>query len=307
MSRAPRNSPITEHQWEHIFGILDGACYGSNAAQVAWTWLRSNGCVMQLPTFYERLRKERRARNEKAAAGAAAAGAAEAAAAATAALLMVDAVPLAGAFFVAEGATEPPAAHGGLAAAHDVGHNAHEPGSADDSQAGIGQKRTHEASFSSSASVEPEVQGELGIAAEASAPPADLSDGSDQPSLLLQTACALLRMRESELQFEVQRLVARNREFELQQLEVQQLVARNRELELQLKVHKLAQATLRVAEAEEARWCAPRLLFYKCRRCPLYVPGPQAPLSCAFVRLFPVCEGWTTNEAPRSGLPTGGP
>ena len=71
MSRAPRNSPITEHQWEHIFGILDGACYGSNAVQVAWMWLRSNGCVMQLPTFYERLRKERRARNETAAAGAA--------------------------------------------------------------------------------------------------------------------------------------------------------------------------------------------------------------------------------------------
>ena len=98
MSRAPRNSPITEHQWDHIFGILDGACYGSNAVQVAWMWLRSNGCVVQLPTFYERLRKERRARNEKAAAGAA-----EAAAAATAAVLMVDAVPLGGASFVAEG------------------------------------------------------------------------------------------------------------------------------------------------------------------------------------------------------------
>jgi hypothetical protein len=111
MSRAPRNSPITEHQWEHIFGILDGACYGSNAVQVAWKWLRSNGSVMQLPTFYERLRKERRARNERAAAGAA-----EAAAAATAAVLMVDAVPLVGASFVQEGAPEPPAAHGGLAA-----------------------------------------------------------------------------------------------------------------------------------------------------------------------------------------------
>ena len=98
MSRAPRNSPITEHQWEHIFGILDGACYGSNAVQVAWEWLRSNGSVMQLSTFYERLRKERRARNERAAAGAA-----EAAAAATAAVLMVDAVPLGGASVVAEG------------------------------------------------------------------------------------------------------------------------------------------------------------------------------------------------------------
>jgi hypothetical protein len=105
----------------------------------------------------------------------------------------------------------------------------------------------------------------------------------------------LQRMRESELQLEVQRLVARNRELELQQLKLQQLIAhnreleslrqlhsrevelqrmresrlqlevqrlveRNREVELQLKVHKLAHATLRVAEAEGAQWCAPRLL-----------------------------------------------
>ena len=50
----------------------------------------------------------------------------------------------------------------------------------------------------------------------------------------------LLRIRESKLQ-----------------LEVQQLVARNRELELQLKVYTMAQPSLRVAEAEGARWCAP--------------------------------------------------
>ena len=114
----------------------------------------------------------------------------------------------------------------------------------------------------------------------------------------------LLRIRESELQVEVQQLAARNRELdslrqlhrresELQQLEVQQLVARNRELELQLKVHKLAQATLRAAEAEGARWCAPRLSVYECRRCSLHVPDPRAPL-CAhalFVRLFAVCVG----------------
>jgi hypothetical protein len=74
--------------------------------------------------------------------------------------------------------------------------------------------------------------------------------------------------------------------LELQQLEMQQLVVRNRELELQLKVHKLAQATLRAAEAEGARWCAPRLSFYKCRRCLLKAPDPRAPLSRAFV---PVC------------------
>jgi hypothetical protein len=111
MSRAPRLSPITELQWDHIFGILDGACYGSNATQVAWTWLSSNGCVMKLSTFYERLRKERRARIEKAAAGAA-----EAAAAATAVEPMRDSVPLVGSSFVQEGATEPPSAHGGLAA-----------------------------------------------------------------------------------------------------------------------------------------------------------------------------------------------
>ena len=60
-------------------------------------------------------------------------------------------------------------------------------GSPDDSQAAIGLKRTHEAAFSSD-SVEHEVQGVLGPAAVACAPPADLSDGSDQPPLLLQTA-----------------------------------------------------------------------------------------------------------------------
>ena len=37
------------------------------------------------------------------------------------------------------------------------------------------------------------------------------------------------------------------------------LLARNRELELQLKVNKLVQATLRVADAEGARWSAPSL------------------------------------------------
>ena len=93
----------------------------------------------------------------------------------------------------------------------------------------------------------------------------------------------LLRMRESELQLEVQQLVARNqeleslrqlhrRESELQQLEVQQLVARNRELELQLKVHKLAQATLRAAEAEGARWCAPGFRFTSAGDAPFMYP-----------------------------------
>jgi hypothetical protein len=70
-------------------------------------------------------------------------------------------------------------------------------------------------------------------------------------------------------------------------------------------VHKLAQATLRAAEAEGARWCAPRLSFYKCRRCRLNAPDPRAPLSRAFVPCS-LCA-WAsraTNEAPRSGLPT---
>ena len=61
--------------------------------------------------------------------------------------------------------------------------------------------------------------------------------------------------------------------------------------ELQLKAHTLALATLRVAAAEGARWCAPRLSVYECRRCSLHVPDPRAPL-CAhalFVRLFAVC------------------
>ncbi len=122
----------------------------------------------------------------------------------------------------------------------------------------------------------------------------------------------MLRIRESELQLEVQQLVARNRDLELKQLEVQQLVARNRELELkqlevqqlvarnrdvelQLKVHKLAQATLRAAEAEGARWCAPRLSFYKCRRCLLNAPDPRAryhALSCRFA----VCVGQPGHE-----------
>ena len=54
--------------------------------------------------------------------------------------------------------------------------------------------------------------------------------------------------------------LSRMRESKLR-LEVQQLVARNRELELQLKVYKVTQPTLRAAEVEgshrQARWCAP--------------------------------------------------
>jgi hypothetical protein len=54
--------------------------------------------------------------------------------------------------------------------------------------------------------------------------------------------------------------LSRMRESELR-LEVQQLVARNRELELQLKVYNVTPPTLRGAEAEgshrQARWCAP--------------------------------------------------
>ena len=42
--------------------------------------------------------------------------------------------------------------------------------------------------------------------------------------------------------------------------------------ELQLKAHTLARATLRVAEAEGARWCAPRLSAYNCRRRPNHEP-----------------------------------
>ena len=60
-------------------------------------------------------------------------------------------------------------------------------------------------------------------------------------------------MRET-VQQEVELL--RTRESKLQ-LEVQELAARNRELESQPKVYKMAQPTLRVAEAAGARWCAP--------------------------------------------------
>ena len=105
------------------------------------------------------------------------------------------------------------------------------------------------------------LSGTPGTEAAASGRPA--GDGAKEPC----EACAKARdvlqasMRESELQFEVQ-----------------QLAARNREVELQLKVHKLAQATLRVAEAEGARWYGPRLWVYKCRRCFLHVPDPRVPL-----------------------------
>jgi hypothetical protein len=106
------------------------------------------------------------------------------------------------------------------------------------------------------------------------------SDASQRTDWTLTSGCGLdrevklLRMREPQLQLDVQQHVLRkNREVELLrtrevellrmrqsqlELDVQQLVARNRELELQLKVYKVAyQPILRVAEAEGARWCAP--------------------------------------------------
>ena len=52
----------------------------------------------------------------------------------------------------------------------------------------------------------------------------------------------------------------RMRELELE-LEVQRLAAHVRELELQMQAHKMARATIRVAEAEGARWCARGFAF----------------------------------------------
>jgi hypothetical protein len=80
--------------------------------------------------------------------------------------------------------------------------------------------------------------------------------------------------------------------------------------ELQLKAHTLALATLRVAEAEGARWCAPRLSVYECRRCSLHVPDPRSPLCAHALSCDCSLCAWAsrdTNKAPRSGLPTEGP
>ena len=190
--------PITDSQWIHIMQLLAREdYYGARGTVRAWQWLTSQGRTMSLRTFQSRLRIEKEQRRIDAEKEMQRRLDAEAAALrAPPAVPIVDGMPLVGASFVQEGAPEPPAEHGGLAAPpartepcaqHDLGHNAHEPGSADDSQATSGLKRTHGAAFSSSDGVEPEVQGDLGLAAEASDPPADLSDGSDQPPLLLQT------------------------------------------------------------------------------------------------------------------------
>jgi hypothetical protein len=113
----------------------------------------------------------------------------------------------------------------------------------------------------------------------------------------VQREVELLRTRESKLQLEVQELAARNRELELQlkvqelaarnrelesQLKVQELAARNRELESQLKVYKVAQPTLRAAEAEGARWCAPSFRLASSRGLAPAMPhrDARAPSSC---------------------------
>ena len=183
----PKLPPITDSQWAYIMELLARAdYYGARGTERAWQWLASEGSTMSIKTFRNRLREEKeigRPRAEDV----------------TPAVPMLDAVPLGAASFLEEGATLPPAAHGALVAPAEptvadapraplgVGRDVIEAGSPDDSQAAIGLKRTHEAAFSSSDSVEAEVQGDLGLAAEACAPPADLSDGSEQPPLLLQT------------------------------------------------------------------------------------------------------------------------
>jgi hypothetical protein len=89
------------------------------------------------------------------------------------------------------------------------------------------------------------------------APPAHLSN-SPLGSKRAADDTALTSEQFSQIRRELE--LSRMRESELR-LEVQQLVARNRELELQLKVYKVTPPTLRGAEAEgshrQARWCAP--------------------------------------------------
>ena len=133
-------TPPTEAQWAHIFGMLEG---GWGAVQRAYTWFRTQATSdMCLRTFKALLSKEKARRLQMQAA--------------PPAVPIVDGVPLqgVGASLVAEGATAPPAAHGGRAA----------PPARSDADA------------------DP-----LACASE---PPADLSDGSDQPPLPLQTVNA---------------------------------------------------------------------------------------------------------------------
>ena len=101
----PRVDAPTPEQWDVIIPRLAAR---TTTVRNALTWLHNNGHTMSQPSFERMLHNERKTRNS--------AGEREAALAATPAVLMLDAVPLAGASFAEEGATLPPAAHGALVA-----------------------------------------------------------------------------------------------------------------------------------------------------------------------------------------------
>ena len=91
----PKVPPITDSQWAYVMELLARAdYYGARGTERAWQWLASEGSTMSIKTFRNRLRevkeqlridaeKEKQRRLD--------------------AVLMVDAVPLGGASFVAEG------------------------------------------------------------------------------------------------------------------------------------------------------------------------------------------------------------
>ncbi len=57
-----RLAPLTEDQWDGVFEVLSGSAVGSHANDSAWEWLRSQGHVMAMSTFYKELRIERETR-----------------------------------------------------------------------------------------------------------------------------------------------------------------------------------------------------------------------------------------------------
>jgi len=115
--------PIVKTEWDDVFAFLQTAPRGSQATKTAWESFCRRGHRMSLATFYSRLRIENEHRRLDAEKEQRRLDA-EAATHAPPAVLMLEAVPLGGASFVAEGVA-------------------------------CGQKRTHEAAIDSVVSVPP--------------------------------------------------------------------------------------------------------------------------------------------------------